>query len=60
MRWLVDGRGTCWPAGSGSGMTLADLLGHGSFVVEYLCQQSVAGGVRLLGRVLAPEQRQHW
>ncbi|GAA1747291.1 hypothetical protein [Kocuria aegyptia] len=38
MRWLVDGRGTCWPAGSGSGsgMTLESLLDHGSLVVEWL------------------------
>ena len=34
MRWLVDGRGTCWPAGSGSGMRFAELLEHGPIVVE--------------------------
>jgi hypothetical protein len=36
MRWLIDGRATCWPAGSGSGMTLADLLEHGPLIVEWL------------------------
>ena len=36
MRRLVDGRGNCWSAGSGSGMTLKRLLDHGALVVEWL------------------------
>lgn len=61
MCWLVDGRATCWPAGSGSGMTLADLLEHGPLIVEWLPPIEEAERIRVIDLHLsnAVHRRRH-